>query len=454
MDDGKTPSIDDLALGIWRHRFLALAIAAAVTGLGLVYAAFWPRTYAATTVVRIEAQALPEGYVVPTVTERIEQRLATVRHELLSRPVLGAVIEELELFPELRRERGLDAAVQAMRAGLEVRVEGENAFAVTYRTGDPETAARVVERLPEVYAERARVERAQDAERVAAIFADELARLEPHVAEVEKRLAEFKAKHGDRLPEVLEANLRQLDRLSGLTEATLTALADARRRRTALARLGAEASAAAARAAAAAHEAEQRAMGLAAAFTDRHPEVAAAERAREEAREAYEAAARRAMEGDNGFRRLDEEIGWLAGLARTYEARMDRYLKRISETPAVGAELAGLTREYEGLREKYQGLLSRKIEADLAEDLERKQRASLFRVVEPPLRPVGPEKPDPRQALGVALFVGLGLGGAAAAHRASRDTSIRSLAEARARLGLPVLAAIPQLGRRGRRGRV
>jgi capsular polysaccharide biosynthesis protein len=52
----------------------------------------------------------------------------------------------------------------------------------------------------------------------------------------------------------------------------------------------------------------------------------------------------------------------------------------------------------------------------------------------------------------VALFAGLGLGLAAAAYRASRDTSIRSLAEARQRLGLPVLAAIPELGRRGARG--
>lgn len=451
MNDGKALSIDELARGIWRHKLLALAVAGAVIALGALYAAFWPRTYAASTVVRIEAQALPEGYVLPTVTERIEQRLATVRHELLSRPILGAVIEEQDLYPELRRERGLDAAVAAMRSRLEIRVEGENAFAVTYRAGSPEAAARVVARLPEVYAEHARAERARDAERVAAIFADQLQALEPDVAAVEGRLAEFKAKHAGELPEVLEANLRQLDRLSGLTETALTALADAQRRRTALARLGAESSAAAARAATAVHEAERELAGLQASFNAEHPEVAAAARSRDEARARYQAAARQALEGDNEFSRLDDEIRWLAGTARSYEGRMDGYLKRIDATPAVGAELSGLAREYEGLRTKYQSLLSRKIEAELAEDLERRQEASLFRVVEPALLPAAAETPNPLQALGVALFAGLGLGLAAAAYRASRDTSIRTLAEARERLGLPVLAAIPDLRRRGAR---
>jgi polysaccharide chain length determinant protein (PEP-CTERM system associated) len=452
MNDGKTLSIDELAVGVWRHKLLALAIAGAVIVLGALYAAFWPRTYAATTVLRIEAQTLPEGYVQSTVTERVEQRLATVRHELLSRPILGAVIEELDLYPDLRKKRGIDAALDAMRARLEVRVEGENAFAVTYRAGSPEAAARVVTRLPEVYVEHARAERALDAARVAAIFTDELAKLEPDVAAVERRLAEFKAKHAGELPEVLEANLRQLDRLAGLTETSLTALADAQRRRTALARVGVESSVAAGRAATAADEAERALAGVQAHFKEPHPEVAAAERARDEARQRYRDAAAKAMEGDNEFTRLDGEIRWLAETARSYQGRMDEYLKRIDATPAVGAEMGGLAREYEGLRTKYQSLLSRKIEADLAEDLERRQKSSLFRVVEPPLLPSRAESPDPIQALGVALFAGLGLGLAAAAYRASRDTSIRSLAEARQRLGLPVLAAIPELGRRGARG--
>lgn len=449
MDGGKTLSIDELARGIWRHRRLALSVAGAVIGLGALYVAFWPRTYVAATVVRIEAQLLPEGYVQPTVTERIEQRLATVRHELLSRPILGELIEELDLFPELRTKRGLDGAVEAMRGRLEIRVEGENAFAVTYRDRTPKGAASVVTRLPEIYAEHARAERAADAERASTIFTEELVRLEPEVTAVEARLAGFKASHRGELPELLEANLRQVDRMSGLAETTLTALADAQRRRTALARLGVESSVDAARAAASAHDAERALANLEASFTDRHPEVAAAERAREEARARFDEAARRSLDGDNESVRLDEEIRSLAGGARSYERRMDQYLKRIDATPAVGAELSGLTREYEGLRAKYQSLLSRKIEAELAEDLERRQRGSLFRVIEPPLLPTRPETPDPIQAMGVSLFAGLGLGLAAAAFRVSRDSSIRSAADARTRLGLPVLAAIPPLHRRG-----
>src|SRR5262245_15881069 len=107
----KSLSMEELLSGIWRRRKLALIIVAAAVAIGAIYGLVTPRPFTAEAVVRVDAQHLPEQFVSPTVSELVTERLATVRHELLSRPVLASVIEELNLFGELRQEDGMNAAV-------------------------------------------------------------------------------------------------------------------------------------------------------------------------------------------------------------------------------------------------------------------------------------------------------------------------------------------------------
>lgn len=446
-----SPPLDELLVGIWRHKkFLFLSVAVALA-IGALYGAFKPRQYTASTAVRMDSQRLPEQFVSPTVSETVQDRLATIRHELLGEPVLSRVIREEGLFPDLILTHGPAVAVEALRGRLEVRVEGENAFVVTYRASTPEEAARVANRIPAIYAEIAAEERAEAAARAASIFSAELENIRPQVESLEAKLTVFKTRHAQSLPEVLESNLRQLDRLNGLTETALGSLADAQRRRTALARVGAESNVEVGRLASARNEARRELQAARSIYTESHPEVEAARRAYDTAQARYEAAAGDVAAGDNEHVRLDGEIRWLKDLAVGYQDRAADYLRRVEKTPAVGAELGGILREYDAVREKYATLLSRKVEAELAEDLERRQRGSLFRVVEPAMEPFGPSEPKPMQALLISLLVGVGVGLAGASYQASRDTSLRGAADARQRLGLPVLASVPSLERRPKR---
>lgn len=446
-----SPPFDELLLGIWRQKRIVGICLALALGLGALYGLLTPRKYVATAAVRMDLQVLPEQYVSPTVTETAESRIATIRHALLGEHVLSRIVREEGLFPELVKSHGPSAAVEALRGRIEVRVEGENGYVVSYESRSAEEAARVANRIPEVYAEIASEERAEAAARAAAIFQAELENIRPQVEELESKLAAFKARHADRLPEVLESNLRQLDRLSGLTEATLLSLSDAQRRRSALARTGAESNVEVGRLAAAMNEARREYMAARSIYTGDHPELVAAERAYRLARSRYEAASEAVSQGDNEERRVEDEIRWLRDLALDYQRRADAYLRRVDATPAVGAELEGILRDYGAVREKYTTLLSRKVEAELAEDLERRQRGSLFRVIEPAIVPLSPSEPKPLQVLLLSLLGGLVAGVALASYRASRDTSMRGAMEARKRLGVPVLASVPSLDRRSRR---
>lgn len=447
----RSPPFDELLLGIWRQKKVVLLFVAMALGVGAIYGLLTPKKYRASAAVRMDLQVLPEQYVSPTVTETAESRIATIRHALLGEQVLARIVREENLFPELVERHGLPAAVEALRGRIEVRVEGENAYVVSHEARDAEEAARIANRIPAVYAEIASEERAQAAARAAAIFEAELQNIRPQVENWESKLAAFKAQHAERLPEVLESNLRQLDRLSGLIEATLLSLSDAQRRHTTLARMGAESNVEVGRLAAVMNEARREYMAARSTYTEDHPETLNAERAYRSAKARYEAAAEEVSRGDNEERRVLEEIRWLRELALDYQRRSDAFMRRVEATPAVGAQLEGILREYDVVREKYATLLSRKVEAELAEDLERRQRGSLFRIIEPAIAPLSPAEPKPLQLLLLSLLGGMGAGIAVASYRASRDTSVRGASDARQRLGVPVLASVPSIDKRHRR---
>jgi polysaccharide chain length determinant protein (PEP-CTERM system associated) len=89
---------------------------------------------------------------------------------------------------------------------------------------------------------------------------------------------------------------------------------------------------------------------------------------------------------------------------------------RINRLPLREQELAAVTRDYENTRNNYQSLLSKKMSADVAADMERRQKAERFIMLEParvPERPVAPKKPifyGGGFALGLAFGMALALG--------------------------------------------
>src|SRR5688500_17550548 len=112
MERGMTA--DQVLSAIWRRKFLVGSIAAGLFAVGAAIVASMPSVYTSTAVVRVEPQR-PEGELVRrTVSEAIEQRLLTVRQELLASPMLQRAIEELNLYPEVVEDYGIEAAVEKM----------------------------------------------------------------------------------------------------------------------------------------------------------------------------------------------------------------------------------------------------------------------------------------------------------------------------------------------------
>jgi len=69
-----------------------------------------------------------------------------------------------------------------------------------------------------------------------------------------------------------------------------------------------------------------------------------------------------------------------------------------------------MQRDYEVTKTKYQSLMGRKVEAEVAQELEAKNGKALFNVISPAFVPTSPARPDRPTAFFLAFVNSLGLG--------------------------------------------
>ena len=68
-------------------------------------------------------------------------------------------------------------------------------------------------------------------------------------------------------------------------------------------------------------------------------------------------------------------------------------------------------RDYENTQESYNSLLNRKLEAEIAVNMEKKQKGEQFRILDRAVLPQKPISPDMRKLFLFSVAAGLGLGG-------------------------------------------
>jgi succinoglycan biosynthesis transport protein ExoP len=449
MERGMTA--DQVLASLWRRKTLILAMMAGVFAVGAGIVATLPSVYQSTVVVRVDAHRMGEEMVQRTVSELVEQRLTTVRQELLSRPVLQRAIEEMGLYSELVKKKGMDVAVERMRGDLDVKVEGENAFELTYRAGDARTAQKVAERLPKLYSEEALKTRTAQAKRATALFSTEVDALKNAVSDWERKIAQFKVDHAGELPEQLEMNMRALERIGAMIQTKSEELRVAETRRSDLVRANLSGDSEAGRMQAAENALTRDLVAAKTQWTADHPEV---QRLTEEVDKMT--AKRKEAEGRMHIERQERKraVGLVGDIQKDITALQEKakeYQERLDRTPQWAHELSVLNRDYDITRTKYQSVISRKVEAELAEELEAKAAPSMFNVVSPASLPVSPAKPDRMGGLILAFLLALGVGVLTAVILEMRDESIRDVKEIKDRIPLPVLAVVPHLDAKGER---
>jgi uncharacterized protein involved in exopolysaccharide biosynthesis len=87
--------------------------------------------------------------------------------------------------------------------------------------------------------------------------------------------------------------------------------------------------------------------------------------------------------------------------------KMEQLQARISMSPEVEKGLFKLMRDCENAKEKYEEVKSKQINAKIAENLEQENKAERFTMLEPPLFPEKPVKPNRKKLIGLGFFGGI-----------------------------------------------
>ncbi len=114
---------------------------------------------------------------------------------------------------------------------------------------------------------------------------------------------------------------------------------------------------------------------------------------------------------------IDRSIARIKKARIEIESQIAELDLRISRTPQVERGLDSLERDYENSRRKYEEMKSKQLQAELSKSLEAEQKGERFTLLEPPLRPDKPVKPNRPKLFMLGLILsmvgGLGVAGLA-----------------------------------------
>jgi uncharacterized protein involved in exopolysaccharide biosynthesis len=376
-----------------------------------------------------------------------------------------------------------------------------DAFTVSYDNRVPEKAQQGAQWLVAAFLAEHRRQRQGRASNAAEFYAKEAERIRTDVAKVEAKLAEFKKENYGQLPELTQVNMTMMDRTESQIQANDMQARSLRQDRVFLmAQL--EQQRAAGPDAASVRQLEDQYNRMRSTYDDSHPDMIALRRQIDslkygttagagtslrsqlnqkratlaEARQRYgeehpdikklqrdiatletrmKAGERGDVELSDGtpvgmqlrtqINAIDSQLASIEAQNAGLRAKLAGIERNVTATPQVEREYANLTRDLTIAREKYEQLLNRQMDAEVSEAAIVGGRADEFRLIQAPMTPSVPGKPQRLAILLVGLVAAVVLGLTATVAAEALDPKVRGARDVRELLSVSPLVAIPTI---------
>jgi len=477
-----------------RKKFILFTVLVALV-VGLFHYLNTPKVYKASSLIMYQTSINPTK-LSPDMKERFEEIVSTVSQQVTSRTNLEEVIKQFNLYPKRRQNQPMEDVVTFMRdQDIEIKPQKiGDLFVVAYQGKDPKTVMQVANALAAKFIEenlRFREERVSEA---SAYIKDELSMSKETLDRKEAAMRDYKLQHYNEMPDKLQSNISRLNFLQGQDNTIQTNLQDLERTRALIQEqinLRRE-------------TLDQLSLGdgtdvppktleqmqatldsLLLQYTDQHPDVKRLQKKIDKmtgksdpssdnddadipvikpdtektptgtsvphpkADQPVEPASlprlqdKQLQQLESQLQDIEYNVERLLQNRKEVHAEIEKYRAWVEVTPTREAEWAALTRDYGQLENHYQLLVSRKLEANAAESLERRQKGSQFRVVDPAHYPEKPFQPDFIKIMLLSLALGFGVGGALVLGHELLDDTYRDAYELETDIKLPVVTSIP-----------
>ena len=487
-------TLDRFGSLLTRRRWWILLTACATTLATAAVLLHLPNRYTSEATLLVLQPQVAERYIVSTSAGDPIKALSAMTRDILSRPRLLGIIDELGLYAEEKKSLAPEEVIERMRKDvgltpLETSPERRdiNGFRISFIANDPLVAQKVTSRLTSLFVETNVKTRSDQAKSTTDFLQERLQDAKAKLDQQEQRLRGFKAQFLGELPEQQQGNLQILVGLQTQLQNAMGNLNRAQQQGLYLESLLSEYDRLTARPAPAVSPSGARIVGpleqaqkdlehlksektaLLAVSSARHPDVMRAVReiAKQEAvveslkasppSETEKTAAPLApkpggVDYDTTIAQLKSqleanrlEIQNLSKDEKQLKASIAQYQSRLNLTPMREQQLAGILREYDLLKQNYADLLGKGVQSQLATGLEKQQENQFFRLVDPPSLPTVPSSPKRLKiSLGGGL-AGILLGFALAFCVEARDRSFHSENDLTRRFDAPLIIGIPPL---------
>ncbi|HEX7524241.1 MAG TPA: GNVR domain-containing protein, partial [Candidatus Deferrimicrobium sp.] len=140
---------------------------------------------------------------------------------------------------------------------------------------------------------------------------------------------------------------------------------------------------------------------------------------------------------------LDSEIASLSKDRQGIEKTIASLEARVEKSPRREQEMVSLTRDYENLKASYDDLLKKKLDAEVSQNLEKRQKGEQFQILDPADLPQKPFTPDRPKVFGIAFAAAMLIGFGGAIGLEMINPTLRGKRDFQHFFQVPVLASIP-----------
>lgn len=207
-----------------------------------------PPTYESEASILIEDQEIPEEFVQSTITTFADEQIQIIGQQVMTRGNLEGIVEQFNLFGGKESDAAMAGAIRGLQDSISIEpirasVVDERtqrtgyvtiAFKVAFQYRDPQTAKAVVEKLTDLFLQANVAQRTSVASETTQFLQSEAERLNEEIVETEARMADFKQRFSDSLPELSDLNYQQLERAERDLEQTERDIRNALGRRSVL----------------------------------------------------------------------------------------------------------------------------------------------------------------------------------------------------------------------------
>jgi polysaccharide chain length determinant protein (PEP-CTERM system associated) len=451
-----------------------------------VWSASWlmPSVYRSETVILIEQQKVSEEYVVANVTVDLQQRLESMKQQILSRTRLQHIIEQNGLYREAYKTNPDEVIEQMRNRDVDAHVienpghRGQfSAFKITYSAGSAKLAQQVNAQLTSLFIDENIEEQSQRTESTTEFLSSELDTARARLAEQESKIKQFKAGALGQLPSQMETNVRILSGLQDRQHSLSQSLNRAQEQKLYFESLLTQYRSVKV-------EDEKGANSLPAIeeqltklkqeladdqtkYTPDHPDVlrlkrliVRTEKQRDEIQARLNSGAGETapssashdartmtpiLQFESQLKANQQEIADTKRELQQVEQQIGAYQSRLNGMPIREQQLADLTRDYDQSKANYDSLLKKQMESQMATNLQKRQQGEQFRIIDPPSLPKKPVSPNRAKLSLLGLVVGFLFGVGLAILVEAVEDKVRSEEEVTRIVNLRILAGVPHI---------